>query len=57
MPDLMLELPLDGEGKPEFAGRERELDEYVQSYVQEGWALQSLKERTGEWWKLDRSVA
>jgi len=53
-PDIMLELMLDADGRPEFSGREgeEELDEYVQSYVEEGWALRSLKEQRAEWWKF-----
>ena len=41
-PDIMLELPLGSEGRPEFSGREEELDEYVQSYVREGWGCSAL---------------
>ncbi len=47
IPDVMMEPMEDANGKPEFAGREQELDEYVQSYVQEGWLLRSFKKKTG----------
>jgi hypothetical protein len=55
-PDVMLQLWLN-DGKPEYAGREDELDEDVQSFVQEGWRLRSIKERTGEWWKTPAIAA
>jgi hypothetical protein len=51
----MLELWLNEDGKPEYSEREGELDDDAQSFVQEGWTLRGIKDRTGDWWKHTRS--